>query len=398
MARVERRVGARGAAYRVRVETAPEAGTGKRRWLSGTYPTREAAARGRTLLEARATRERAQASGSVPAGVTVGEYLVEWWLPAYGPTVRPRTRESRARDVRLHLVPTLGHHRLDRLAAPQIAAVHRALLARGMAPVSVQRIHAALSRALALAVEWGVLDRNPSARVTPPTAERREYRLWSAAETARFLAATAETRLGPLWAVIAATGVRRGEALGLVWGDVDLDAGVMAIRRAGTKTRAGVRVIRLPAVAAAALATQRQRQDARRAILGGGWRGAAAEGRQAVFDREDGRPLPEATFNDAFAREARAAGLAPIRPHDLRHGWATAMVRAGVPIRTVSTMLGHGKIQVTLDTYAHLGVADQDAAIAAAEAAFGGGVTERVTESAGVGQNGRDGNESDGGG
>jgi integrase len=145
--------------------------------------------------------------------------------------------------------------------------------------------------------------------------------------------------------------------VGLRWGDVDLERGVLRVGRRRTKTAAGARTLRLPAVVEAALRTHRARQNQRRLRAGDRWRDGGF-----VFDRGDGRSMSPKSVGDAFRRSVRRAGLPHIRLHDLRHGFASLLSRAGIPVKTMSIMLGHANVGITLDLYTHLELADQAAA------------------------------------
>ena len=121
----------------------------------------------------------------------------------------------------------------------------------------------------------------------------------------------------------------------------------------------------------AALRAHRARQNTRRPARGQAWHDGGH-----VFDRGDGRALSPRTVDDAFAREATRAGLPPIRLHDLRHGSATMLGRARVPVKTISAMLGRANVGITLDLYTHLDLVDQDGTVAVVEEALTDGFLE----------------------
>lgn len=262
------------------------------------------------------------------------------------------------------LASTLGRIDLARLSTLDIQAY--AVIAERLEPASVGVVHRTLRLALGQAVTWGLIPRNPALGATPPRRERREYQVWNGRQIAAFLQATADDETyGALWVVAAGAGLRRAELIELRWDDVDLGRGLLLIRREGTKTRAGARPLRLPAPAVAALRAHRARQVERRLMLGAAWHDSGH-----VFDRGDGRPMAPRTINGAFKRAAQRAGLPPIRLHDLRHGYATMLGRARVPVKTTSAMLGHANVGITLDLYTHLDLVDQDDAVTALEEAF----------------------------
>jgi integrase len=160
--------------------------------------------------------------------------------------------------------------------------------------------------------------------------------------------------------VLATTGLRRGEALGLRWSDLDLDGGRASIRQTviavkhtallGTpKTAKGRRSVTLDSGTVAALREHRKRQAAERLLMGAGWTDL-----DLVFCHVDGTMLHPERFTRGFSDAVRRLGLPPIRLHDLRRGWATLALQAGVHPKVVQERLGHANIGITLDTYSHV--------------------------------------------
>jgi integrase len=176
----------------------------------------------------------------------------------------------------------------------------------------------------------------------------------------RFLDASASERLGPLWRFIASTGCRRGETLGLMWDDVDLDAGTATITRqraiaGGTvvesapKTKAGARAVALDAGTVVARRAWRATQNSERLAMGVGWPAA-----NVVFTHPDGTGLWPQMVTARFRRLAGDLGLPAIGVHGLRHSAATWMIAAGVNPRVVQQRLGHAHVAVTLALYTHV--------------------------------------------
>jgi integrase len=162
-----------------------------------------------------------------------------------------------------------------------------------------------------------------------------------------------------LWLLIATTGMRRGEALGLTWRDVDLEAGRLSVTRtllqvAGRvghstpKTDKGPRSIALDAGTVAVLKAHRKAQAAERLALG-----PAYVDTGLVFCREDGEPIKPDTVSQFFRRRQQQLKLPPLSPHGLRHTHASLALAAGVNPKVVSERLGHASVAFTLDTYSH---------------------------------------------
>ncbi len=202
-----------------------------------------------------------------------------------------------------------------------------------------------------------------------PALEQRPPRAWTTDQLVAFLDASAADEMGPLWRFIATTGCRRGEALGLSWDDVDLEAGTATITRQRTiaggtvvegapKTRAGARTVALDGDTIEALRAHRAGQNAERLKLGAGW---PTHG--LVFTHADGTPLWPQTVTARFKALAESLGLPTIGVHGLRHSAATWMISSGVNPRVVQQRLGHSNVSITLGLYTHvLPGHDRDAA------------------------------------
>lgn len=180
-------------------------------------------------LETKRDAGTAEAAGRAP---TVTVWLGHWLDSIAARRVRPRTLESYRTVVRLHLVPGLGHHHLDRLQPEHIETCYGRLLESGLAPATVLRAHRVLSRALKVAAQRGKVARNAASLVDPPAVKRPETALPLDGDEARRVLATAtSSRNAARWTVALAVGLRQSEALGLRWADVELDAGTLSVRR-----------------------------------------------------------------------------------------------------------------------------------------------------------------------
>lgn len=343
------------------VDLAPEPGSGKRRQKKkGGYATKDAAKDAENVVLGRvATNE------PVPVG-TVGAFLREW-LVAAGPSQRPATRRAYL-TYSTHLIAQLDTVKLERLGPAEVAACQASLLAEGrrdgkeggLSPTTVRGCMVLLRQALDDAVAWRRLPWNPARAVKAPAAAPSPMRTWTAEQTRAFLAAVDGHRLAPVFQLLAVTGMRRGEVLGLRWADVDLDTAKVSVRQtvtrpAGvvtigeTKTDRARRTMSIDPATVAALRRQRAAQAAERLQ----W-GSAYQDRDLVFAKEDGSPVNPETPGRVLRSVATAAGLPVIRVHDLRHGYATQALAARVNPKTVADRLGHARVNVTLDTYSHV--------------------------------------------
>jgi len=324
-----------------------------------------------------------------PARQTLGQFLTDVWLPAIEHTVKPATHASYARTMRLHVVGRpIGHRRLQQLSGSDLNALYAQLLAgdggeRGpLGTRSVQYVATILHRACKDAMKWQALVRNPVEASDPPRpSAKREMSVWQGHEVGAFLTGTAGDRLAGAWWLLATTGMRRGEALGLRWSDIDLDAGHLDVVRTlitaevqrkespgyawGTpKTAKGRRRVALDAGTVTALRAHRARQLEERLALGEGY-----VDEDLVVCQPEGSPVNPKTLSWYFERDLKRLGLPRIRLHDLRHTHATLALRAGVHPRVVQERLGHANVSITLDTYSHVDL-DMQAAAAARVAAL----------------------------
>ena len=379
------------------------------RWDGGREQIRRSGFRsqGDAQRELDAVRDKAR-RGATVTDLTVGGYLEEWLTAKTD--VAATTRRSYAGHLHNHLLPQLRAVRLDAL---RVAHVAEALAEAEVSDATRQRIRATLRSALNDAVRQGLILVNPAALVKLPagkrpkalvwTDERVEHwraaqarlraagplaagraeleeaaqppssvMVWTPAQLGAFLDAAHEDRLYALWHLIAHRGLRRGEACGLGWQDVDLGAGLAAIRRqlvqlgwevieTAPKSEAGHRDIALDAGTVAALRAHRKQQLAERLAWGEAWVDSGK-----VFTRENGEQLHPAAVTSRFHAIVAAADLPPIRLHDLRHGAASLMLAAGVPMKVVQETLGHSSSTLTADTYTSV---FSKVAVEAAEAA-----------------------------
>lgn len=214
---------------------------------------------------------------------TVGEYL-QWWIQELrrSETVRYSTWQSYETKVRLHLIPTLGRHRLGKLRPIHVQEMMSTKRQEGLSPRSVQYLHAVLHRALEQARKWELVDRNVAGLVDPPRVPKRQARALTVEEARRLLDAVEGDRYEAFYRVALMLGLRRGEALALRWEDVDLEAGTLRVcgtlrrvegrwEREGTKTHSSQKTLPLPKSCVAALVEHRSRQEKERRLAGPLW-------------------------------------------------------------------------------------------------------------------------------
>jgi len=290
----------------------------------------------------------------------VGAYLEHWLTEIVQGSVRPKTYVSYRGVVRNHLVPELGRHVLVDLRPGEVQAFLNAKVAAGLAPRTVAYFRNVLRQALGHAERTELVGRNVARLVRPPRIPRREVRPLDPDEARVFLGAIRGDRLEALYLIALACGLRQGEILGLTWGDLDLEAGTIRVRRAlqriegafafvETKSTTSRRIVALPAIVRAALITHRER-----AATAGAGRHRLEGFEDLVFTTTLGAPLDGINVTRRFQRILRSAGLPRQRFHDLRHACASLLLAQGVPARVVMETLGHSQISLTLNTYSHV--------------------------------------------
>lgn len=340
----------------------PETGKRRRKWHSGFLTRREAEAGLVDILS-----RLQQGSYVEPSRTTLAEFLEEW-LEATRSTVRESTWSSYRAEIAKHVIPRLGPSRLQAIGPGDLNALYSELLRTGrrdghggLSPRTVRYVHSILRRALDAAVRWNLVPGNVAAVADPPKSARKmpEMRTWSADQVRAFLEGTADDRFHAAWVLLATTGMRRGEVLGLRWVDIDFDRRRLSVNRSlvsvnyeikveAPKTARSRRSVALDEATLLRLRDHRTSQIEERLALGSPF---AEEG--LVFSNDDGSAVHPDKLTKAFVRVVKGLGLPRIRLHDLRHTHASLALRAGIHPKVVSERLGHSSIAVTMDTYTH---------------------------------------------
>lgn len=327
---------------------------------------------------------------------------VEQWLTTYLNVVLPSTDRCDPETirgywskVRIWALPIIGSSRVDRLQPEQLEAVYLAMKRAGRASSSALKLHRILSRALEVALRRKLVPRNVARLIDAPSARAVEETALTQEDAAAVLAAARGRRNAARWSIALALGLRQGEALGLRWSHLDLEAGAMHVwwqlsRRTfdhgcgdtcgryragecparilplrdgesvvldlskldGTDRRTGLvlkepkgkskRTVPLPGELVAELRTHRDVQDLERMMAGPAW-----QAHDFVFARLDGQPIdPRVDYWD-WRDLLNAAGVPAHRLHDARHTAGTVMAALGVPIQVVQELLGHSGLPVT---------------------------------------------------
>lgn len=337
---------------------------------------------------------------------SVEQWLRHWLDHIAAPTVRYKTLTYYRTAVAKYLVPNIGAHALDKLEPEHVERMYARLRHEGTGASTIQQIHRTLRAALNEAERRRRLTRNPMPSVKGPSVSTSEIEPLTADEAQAILATARESRSCARWAVALSLGLRQGEALGLQWPDIAIEyhhgcgnrtpcgkpraedcparqpTGTLTVRRAiqrqswqhgcettpcgrkrgaecparhsgglvivEPKSRAGRRMVSLPAPLASALLAHRLVQDEEREQAAELWH----EGRW-VFTQPNGRPIdPRADYAEWKAL-LKAAGVREARLHDARHTAATMLLVLNVPSRVVMDLMGWSQVSMT-QRYQHV--------------------------------------------
>lgn len=339
---------------------------------------------------ARAEKRRLQAAGygARPATPepeqieTVQEFFIRY-LRLRERSLAPSTLYTIDETYRLRIGPAIGDLPLREVTRERVLEFVNGVAANATSTRTVEKTLAVLRAALSAAVEWGRLDANPAMGIKAARfrlagdvhdGPRGERRVLSAAELRQLFAATTNPRIHTLLRTAAECGLRRGELIGLRWGDIDLDGRAIVVRRSvwQDRTRGGKRTEK-PTKGRNAR-TIRITDTLTRALTD--WYAQSvvadrADPRGYVWPGTTGGPMAADTPTQALERALTDAGLLDhagkplVSLHGLRHGAGSLLLSQGVPLIVVSRFLGHADVQITAGVYSHLVDADAQLAEAA---------------------------------
>lgn len=299
-----------------------------------------------------------------PRNKTVTAWLDEW-MDAHEVSLKPSTRRSHRASIDRYIKPNIGHQRVQSLSPNQLTILFKKLSESGgkdgkpLSATTVRQARTILRTAMQAAVLDRIIDVNPVVGTKSMKVEKPKHSTWTGEQLGGFLEGQADAqRWSPIWVLAAATGMRRGELMGLRWSDIDLETGVISIERSTTqlgKERATStpknherRRVNIDERTVGTLRTWRTRQAQERLQ----WGQAYADSEGLVFTWEDGRPILPDYASKLFIKIQGELGLPRLTLHGLRHTHATMLLRAGVPVHIVAKRLGHKDPSVTLDVYA----------------------------------------------
>ena len=310
----------------------------------------------------RAIEDSAKLDMSKVGQYTVGQWMDVWFENYAKIKVRPSSHQTYRGYIENHIKPNIGSIPLNKLTSLELQKLYKKLLGngrverieskkqpKGLSAKTVRNINQIISSALNLAIEQKLILTNPADACALPKLERREMKTLPAEQLTSFLREAKESGVFEMYYIELATGLRRGELLGLKWSDIDLEHGSLRVQRqiaridgeiveGPLKTKNAYRTLPLSADAIDVLKKQKKK----------------CGNSQYVFPSPTGGPISPDSVLHMLHRVLKRAGLPKVRFHDLRHTFATLALQNGVDIKTVSGMLGHFSAGFTLDTYAHV--------------------------------------------
>lgn len=309
----------------------------------------------------RAIEENGELDFSKAGQYTVGQWMDMWFENCAKVKVRPSSHQTYRGYIDHHIKPYIGDIQLNKLTTLDLQRLYKKLLSggrverieaekqpKGLSPKTVRNINQVISAALTFAKEQKLIISNPTDGCSLPKLEHREMKTLTTEQLVSFLREAKESGVYEMYYIELATGLRRGELLGLKWEDIDLEQATIRVRRqvaringeiveAPLKTKNSYRTVSIGADAVGILKQQKEKSHS-----------------EYVFSSPTGGPISPDSVIQMLHRVLKRAGLPKVRFHDLRHTFATLALQNGVDVKTVSGMLGHYSAGFTLDTYAHV--------------------------------------------
>jgi integrase len=310
-----------------------------------------------TLLEDAKFQQRQGALATGPQQ-TVKQFLEYWLEDVEKPTVRLGTFRNNHIIVHKHLIPGLGHIKLQKLTAQQVQAFYARKLREGMTAHRVRQLHGVLHKALAYARRIKLVGSNATEDVQVPKDKKPKHVALSPEQARLLLEGASRRGLDVLVALAVSTGMREGEILALRWSDIDLAKGTIQVSRTVNylpkihfvegepKTESGKRTVQLSRFMVDLLRKHHTLQLEQKIKVRDRWRD-----QDLVFPNSVGGFMLAGVLRGRFYRLLADVGLPHMHFHDLRHSAATILISMGVPPNVVQKLLGHSDIKITLGVY-----------------------------------------------
>lgn len=321
-----------------------------------------------------------------PNTTTLSEWLEKWLLDYVEGTISDNFYLRKKDLVRLHVDPYIGKNKLQKLMTDDIVAYYKRLLKTGkkiktkdehgnpittqtgLSPQTLRHIHNILKPALDVAVERGLMIKNPiNNRIKLPAVDKIEYRTLSEDEIGRYFKGLSHRRLYAAFVLELCTGLRRGELLAVKWDDLNVETRELKIKRQVTrvrdidqpnkssleytrlKSKSSERTIILPLCAVEELILHQQRQNAEKELAGN-----AYKDEDLIFCSPLGQKLDTRRLYEIHRQTLKRKNMEHIPFHILRHTVATLLLEKGEDIKTIQDLLGHADPATTMQIYIHV--------------------------------------------
>ncbi|MGC4378312.1 site-specific integrase [Fictibacillus sp. Mic-4] len=336
---------------------------GKRRqkWFSGYRTQKEA-----EKAMAKMITEINEGTYIEPSKEKFSDFLATW-LELKKTKVRQTTFDTYNMYTKNHILPTIGHYRLDQLNAVHLEKLY-INLSQHLAAKSILKVHEIIRNALGYAKTKGFVRENVALLAETPKVTRKEMKVWNEEEVRRFLEVAKGDRLYIAFHLALTTGMRRGEILGLRWKDIDVKNKMLSINQTlskdgshfqPAKSEGSYRSIALAQSTLDELAKHYKMVREERFRYGREYQNL-----DLVVCTTLGTKVLPRNLSRKWYSLLKKADVSKIRFHDLRHTHATLMLKQGIHPKIVSERLGHSSVQITLDTYSHILPGLQEAAAA----------------------------------
>lgn len=286
----------------------------------------------------------------------LSEFITRW-LSIKEAQTKIKTYESYVSICDLHIIPTLGMHKVQKITTAQINDYIATKLKSGLTPATVLRHKAILHNMLDLAVREGIIIRNVVTHCNPIKKREREKRPLTPEETSKILAAARSiyeedngkgNRFYQLYHILRTaltTGMRRGEILALKWENIDTENNTITVKENVVEVKGGLRL------------ESPKTEKSRRVVQVSSNLLKQLEELQSssefVFHTRDGNLLAPSNVCRAYRKLLKGLGIGGTSFHSLRHTNATRGREAGQDIKVISERLGHSNVATTIRIYNH---------------------------------------------